>query len=171
MIRRLLLLWLCCCLIPAGAQSLRDLDDNPLSVTTLLAPEETETLVLVVWCTQCGSCRGVEDQLEAYAEEAGPEVQVFAVTPHPVDSPERVRAFLKQRKSGLRVLRDPTQALVSALKIDRTTTTLVYDKTGKLRYLGPFQKDQIAEAVEAISSNRAVEPVGRPLRGCPIPGF
>ncbi len=168
MTRRLLLLWLFCSL-PLSAQALRDLEDKPQSVSELLAPAETEALVLVVWCSQCGSCRGIEKTLETYAREVSPQVRVLAVTPHPADSPERIRAFLKKSGLELPVLRDPTQTLVNGLKVDRTTTSLVYDKTGRLRYLGPFQVGQIREAVGAVLSGREAEPFSRPLKGCPIP--
>ena len=166
--RGLLLLWLCCS-IAGSAQTLRDLEDKPHSVSELLTPAETEALVLVVWCSQCGSCRKIEKDLEKYSREVGPRVQVFAVTPHPADSPRRVSAFLQGNGSVLRVLRDPTQSLVNGLKIDRTTTALVYDKAARLRYLGPFQEDQVREVVAAVSSGREVEVVSRPLKGCPIP--
>ena len=170
MMRGLLLLWLCCSL-SAGAQSLQDLEGQPHTVADLLAPQKTQALVLVVWCSHCGSCRQMEKDLEKYAQEAGPEVRVFAVTPHPADTPQRVRASLKEKESGLPVLRDPNQTLVSGLKVDRTTTALVYDKSAQLRYIGPFQEDQVGEVVEAVSSGREVEVVSRPLKGCPIPRY
>ena len=160
-------------LAPSLAQTnLRDLNGQAHSVAEMVAKPGTEAVVLVVWCTQCGSCRGAEREVAKFAAEDPQKVRVVAVTPHPGDSPERIKKFLKGQGVKLEVMRDANQAMVSALHIDRTTTTLVYDNKGKLRYMGPFtgSGDGFAQdAVRQVLAGQEVSMKSRPLKGCPIP--
>lgn len=161
-----------CLTVGAGAQTLRDLDGRLHSIPEMVAQKDTDAVVLVIWCSQCGSCRGNERPLAEYAQKMGPRVKVYAVDPHPGDTPDRIRRFLKGQGIKLDVLRDANQALISAFKINRTTTALVYDKQGKLRYLGPFRGDgkgYAGDAVEEVLAGREVSMKSRPLNGCPIP--
>jgi thiol-disulfide isomerase/thioredoxin len=156
----------------ASAQSLRDLNGQAHSIPELTAQPGTEAVVLVIWCSQCGSCRGAERDLAEYSKQGADKVRVYAVDPHPSDTPEKIKRFLTGQGIKLNVLRDPGQALISGLKIDKTTTALVYDKTGKLRYLGPFQGDGSGFARDAVTQVLAGQEVSmktRPLKGCPIP--
>ena len=161
--------------LPASSQTLRDLDGKPRSVPELAAQSGTEAVVLVAWCTRCGSCRGSERALAEYSSSLkGPKVKVYAVNPHPADSPERIKEFLAGQGLKLNILRDVNLTLVKGLKIDRTTTALVYDKTGKLRYIGPFQGDGkgfARDAVEDVLQGREVGMKSRPLKGCLIPSL
>lgn len=153
---------------PAAAQTLRDLDGKARSVPELAAQSGTEALVLVIWCSHCGSCRGNERPLAEYTRSSGPKVKVYAVDPHPADSPERIKKFLTGQGIKLNVLRDPNQLLVNAFKIDRTTTALVYDKKGKLHYIGPFQGDGkgfARDAVDQVLAGADVSVKTRPLKG------
>lgn len=153
---------------PAAAQTLRDLDGKARSVPELAAQAGNEALVLVVWCSHCGSCRGNERPLAEYTRSSGSKVKVYAVDPHPADNPERIKKFLTGQGIKLDVLRDPNQSLINAYKIDRTTTALVFDKRGKLRYIGPFQGDGKGFAKDAVGELLAggeVTVKSRPLKG------
>ncbi len=158
---------------PVFAQTnLRDLNGQAHSVAEMAAKPGTEAVVLVVWCSQCGSCRGIEREVASYAAEDPKRVRVVAVSPHPGDSPERIKKFLKGQRINLEVMRDANQAMVRALHIDRTTTTLVYDNKGKLRYMGPFTgsgEGFAKDAVREVLAGQEVSMKSRPLKGCPIP--
>lgn len=158
--------------VAAPAQTLRDLEGKLHSVPELTAQKGTEALVLMVWCSQCGSCRGAERDVAAFAKQEADKVRLYLVDAHPADTPEKIKRFLVGQGLKLDVLRDTNQALISSLKIDRTTTTMVYDKKGKLRYFGPFQGDGKGFAEDAVADILAGREVGmksRPLKGCPIP--
>ncbi|MGE0493037.1 MAG: redoxin domain-containing protein [Vulcanimicrobiota bacterium] len=158
--------WLICILLalaaPGWAQ-LRDLDGATHSVAGLAAGQKAT--VLVVWCSRCHSCRGVENDLAAFSRDG---VRLFAVDPHPADDAQRVRSFLAEQGLSLEVLLDSDQSFLRQYQIDRTTTALVFDQTGKLRYFGPFQ-DYAAEAVDEVLGGQEVTVSTRPLQGCPIP--
>ena len=54
----------------------------------------------------------------------------------------------------------------------RNRARVAYDKTGKLRYMGPFQGDGAGFARDAVTQVLAGQEVSmktRPLKGCPIP--
>ena len=173
MIKLLTLALLLGFVLPGAAQTnLRDLSGQAHSVAEMAAKPGTEAVVLVVWCSQCGSCRGVEREIASFAAADPDKVRVVAVAPHPGDSPDRIKTFLKGQGIKLEVMRDANQAMVRALHIDRTTTTLVYDKKGKLRYMGPFTGSGEGFAKDAVAQVLAGEEVSmktRPLKGCPIP--
>ncbi len=158
---------------PCLAQvSLQELDGKTANLETLFARAQTKAVVLVVWCSHCGSCRSLEEELDSYRETVSPEVRVFAVAPHPADSPQRIRSFLKEKELGLPVLVDSTQAFLRLYRIDRTTTALVFDRDKKLRYFGPFKsedQDFAKEAVKRVVRGAQVETPNRALKGCPIP--
>ena len=169
---RIAVLLLCLLGGQAGAQTLRDLNGQAHSVPELVAQPGTEAVVLVTWCSTCGSCRDTERDLAAFAKAQAPKVRLYCLAPHPGDSPERIRKFLLGQGLELEVLRDPNQAMVKGLKIDRTTTALVYDKSGKLRYFGPFKGDgkgYAADAVSEVLAGQEVTTKTRALKGCPIP--
>lgn len=171
--RHLGLILLLALLSPGLAQTnLRDSSGQAHSVAEMAARPGTEAVVLVVWCTQCGSCRGSEREVANYAAQDPKRVRVVAVAPHPADTPDRIKKFLKGQGIELEVMRDTNQALVRSMHIDRTTTTLVYDKKGKLRYMGPFTGSGEGFAKDAVSdilAGREVSMKSRPLKGCPIP--
>lgn len=171
--RHLGLLLLLTLVSPGVAQTnLRDFNGQAHSVAEMAARAGTEAVVLVVWCTQCGSCRGSERELARYAAEDPTRVRVVAVAPHPADTPDRIKKFLKGQGIKLEVMRDTNQALVRSMHIDRTTTALVYDKKGKLRYMGPFTgsgEGFAKDAVRDVLAGREVSMKTRPLKGCPIP--
>lgn len=151
---------------------LRDLQGHSVTFEQLFSHPETQAVVFVVWCSHCGSCRSLEKELTEYSKAGSPEVKVYALDPHPSDSAERVRAFLAEQKLELPVLLDPSQAFTLSLRIDRTTTTLVYDRERQLRYFGPFRSNEegyAKAAVQQVISGGRVETTHRPLRGCPIP--
>lgn len=157
-----------------GQTNLRDLSGQAHSVREMTSSPGTEALVLVVWCSQCGSCRGIEREIADFAKQDSKKVRVIVVAPHPGDSPEKVKSFLKGQGLELEVMIDSNQAMVKALRIDRTTTTLVYDKDGKMRYMGPFTgagEGFAKDAVEQILAGQEVGMKSRPLQGCPIPGL
>ncbi len=157
------MVYLMLALAAPGWAQLRDLEGNSHSVAQLAAGQKA--LVLVVWCSRCHSCRNVERELATFSREG---VRLCAVDPHPADSAERLRSFLSDQELALEVLLDPDQSFLDVFRIGRTTTALVFDQTGRLRYLGPF-KEFAGPAVEDVLAGREVKVSTRPQQGCPIP--
>lgn len=157
------LVWLLLALAAPGWAQLRDLEGAPHTVAELAAGQKAT--VLVVWCSRCHSCRGVEGDLAAFSR---PGVRLLVVDPHPADDADRVRSFLTDQGLALEALLDPDQSFLRQYQIDRTTTALVFDQSGRLRYFGPFQ-DHAAVAVDEVLGGQEVTVPTRPLQGCPIP--
>lgn len=159
-------------LSPVSAQTLQDLQGQSRSVQELLAQPGTEALLLVVWCSHCGSCRTGERELARYAQQSPPGLKVLALSPHPADTPDKIRRFLSGQGLSLEVVRDRQQALVRRLGITRTTTAILYDRRGQVRYLGPFQGDGAgfaSDAAQQLLAGREVTMSTRPQKGCPLP--
>lgn len=149
-----------------------DLQGHSSSLEQLVSSDGAQAVMLVVWCSRCGSCRGAETQIVHLSQLWGRQVKVLAVDPHPADDPCSVRKYLQDKSLPLTVVLDPSQALLSTFAIDRTTTALIFDRHGKLRYFGPLQGEGsgfAADALKAVVAHRPVKTKTRPLRGCPIP--
>lgn len=145
-----------------------DLDGRP--VTELTSP--TGVVVMVVWCSTCGSCRANQAALDQLHRDYRDQVAVVALDAHPADTPERVRARLTEARSQLPVLFDPPGGMVDRLGIEFTTTTLVFDQAGTLRYFGPMVTEEgplARRAVEELLAGRDVTVPARPQAGCPLP--
>lgn len=152
--------------------SFSTLEGRPVTLQNLLEADDQRPLVLVVWCSLCGSCRAGEPYLERFGQQWNDKVRVFAVTPHPADTPDKVKEYLTKNEVSLQVLRDPGQSVLKAFNIDRTTTALLFDTQGRLQYIGPLKEGDAsfaADAVNALLSGQPVKVPNRPLKGCTIP--
>lgn len=141
-----------------------DLDDEWVRPVS----SSEKVTVLVVWCSHCPSCRAIDDDLQAFDKKWGDKVTFAVVAPHPADTSQRLREFRKESGAEFPMLRDPSQEFIDSLEIVCTTTTAIYDRQGKLRYLGPFSTGA-STATEAVWSDSSVEQPRLPQNGCPIP--
>lgn len=149
-----------------------DSQGNQVTLSSMAQETPSGLVMLVAWCSYCGSCRSVEHDLQALASEYRDRVSVAALSAHPADGPARVNEFLQSNGLDFRVLFDPVGGLVDTLGVERTTTALIYDKSGRLRYFGPLESgtSKFAEdALESLLAGRSVTVPHRPQQGCPIP--
>ena len=108
------------------------------------------TLVLTFWCSFCHSCRHVEHSLDALAKEYRGQVGVLAIDASAGETVEDVAEFAKQRELTLPIALDATGAVADIFGTRVTTTTVVIDKDGLLRYRGQFSDAQEAFAEDAL---------------------
>ncbi len=116
------------------------------------------TLVLTFWCSFCHSCRDVEQALEAMAGQYRRKVGVMALDASHGETPERIAAFAKEQKLTLPIALDPSGKTADLFGTRVTTTTVVIDKEGVLRYRGQFDGGH-AYAQQAVRAVLAGEPV------------
>lgn len=114
------------------------------------------------WCSQCHSCRVLEPELVKLYEELGQQVAVVAVDASFFDDEQAIARY------GLPVpvLRDPRGGLSDCLRIDLTTTTVIFDGRQRLRYFGGFGSARAA-LLELLAGKPVSQPT-TPLQGCPI---
>ena len=95
-------------------------------------------VVLTFWCSFCGSCRHVEHSLDKLASTYKGRVAVVALDASAGESIEGIREFKRKKKLKLPVVLDPTGHTADLLGTKVTTTTVVIDAKGVLRYRGQF---------------------------------
>ena len=125
-------------------------------------------VVLSIWCTTCHSCRHLDAQLAKLAKDYDGQAAVIALDANIDDTAPVVAAFVK--KSGLTVpiAIDPSGSSADVFGIKVTTTTVVIDGGGVLRYCGQFrQKAGVSaeDALKAVLAGREVAVKTTPHKG------
>ena len=120
-------------------------------------------------------------RLRARFDEAG--VGFWLVYPDPGESPELIRAHVRDYGFGMPALRDPEHVLVSAAGAGVTPEAAVYDASRTLRYRGRIDdrhvdfgvsrpeatRHEVADAVTAVLAGVAPPTAHEPAVGCFIP--
>jgi thiol-disulfide isomerase/thioredoxin len=136
--------------------SVRTLDGKTTKLSELRADAgrtKTGVVVLSFWCSTCGSCRRVEHHLDKLAKDYAGQAAVFALDANAGETAERVTAFAKEKGLSLPIVLDPTGGTADVFGTEVTTTTVVIDGQGVLRYCGRFrQGDGTASAEEALKA-------------------
>ncbi|GMV82225.1 MAG: hypothetical protein AMXMBFR7_34090 [Planctomycetota bacterium] len=138
-----------------------------------LQGEAKRPLVLVFWCTYCGSCRQFEADIAKLAKTYQAQAAIYALDANADDSAADVKRFLEHRKDlSLPVLLDPGAKVADLFRIATTTTAIVIDGDGKLRYRGRLhagaQKAYTENALKALLNKQIVDPSETPEGGCSI---
>src|SRR5262249_36506167 len=95
-------------------------------------------VVLSFWCSTCGSCRRVEPHLDRLAKDYAGRAAVFALDANAGETAERVAAFEKKKGLTMPIVLDGEGRTADAFGVEMTTTTVVIDGNGVLRYCGRF---------------------------------
>jgi peroxiredoxin len=142
--------------------SVRTLDDKSLKLSELQkAGSRTGNGVVVLsfWCTTCFSCRNVEEQLAKLAKDYEGRAAVFALAANARETGGSVAAFLKKNELALPVVLDRSGHTADLFGVNMTTTTVVIDGNGVLRYCGQFQQKDggsVEEALKAVLAGKEV---------------
>ncbi len=125
-------------------------------------------LVMVVWCSTCASCRGVEADIDKLARDYAGKAVVVAVDGNRPEPSESIQRALKAKNLTFPVWLDRDARLIDHYGIDSTTSTLVVDAQGRLRYFGRFGDGLGRKAVDQMLAGEEVSPTTSELLGCPI---
>lgn len=129
---------------------------------------EDGTLVLTFWCSFCHSCRDVEMHLNALAEKYKTRAGVIAIDSSAGETAEEVAEFAKSRGLTLPIALDSKAAVADMFGIRVTTTTVVIDAEGVLRYCGQFAAaghSYAEDALMAVLNHKDVVVAETRLRG------
>jgi hypothetical protein len=99
------------------------------------------------------------------------QVAVFALGANADETGESVTAFVKENRLALPVILDPTGDTADLFGVNVTTTTVVIDGNGVLRYCGQFRHKDGGSAEAALKTVLAGKEVAiktTPHLGCPI---
>ncbi|MBW3539602.1 MAG: TlpA family protein disulfide reductase [Planctomycetes bacterium] len=135
--------------------SVRTLDGKSVKLSELQNDERLTNagvVVLSFWCTTCHSCRDVEHLLARLSRDYRGRAAVIALAANADETAESVDAFLKENGLELPVVLDPSGSTADLFGVNRTTTTVVIDGNGVLRYCGQLRHDGGGSAEEALKS-------------------
>lgn len=135
--------------------SVRTLDGKSVKLSELRKDDKLTkegVVVLSFWCATCHSCRDVEHLLAKLAKDYAGKAAVVALDANADDTAEAVAAFVKKNKLDLPVFLDPAGHTADLFGVKRTTTTVVIDGDGALRYCGQFRHKAGGSAEEALKA-------------------
>ena len=113
---------------------------------------EKGIVVLSFWCTTCHSCRHVDGHLGKLAKDYSGKAVVMAFDANSDDTSKEIDAFLKKKKVEFTVGIDSNGQAADVFGITRTTTTIVIDAEGVLRYCGQFAQKNGGSAEAALKA-------------------
>lgn len=130
--------------------------------------EKRGPIVLTFWCSFCHSCRHVEGDLDRMAKRYKGKAAVFALDANANDPPEAAAEFAEEKGLKLPIILDPKGHTADLFGAKVTTTTVVIDSDGVLRYCGRFgdRKHPFAEdALKALLDGKDVRVASTAHRG------
>ena len=133
--------------------------------------KERRPVVMTFWCSFCPSCRQVEHGLDALAKKYADRAVVVALDASAGETSAMCRKVADEKGLTLPILLDDSGHLADLFGTEMTTTTVVIDAGGVLRYCGQFVKDNEPYAETALASILGDRPVSVPTTphlGCPI---
>lgn len=154
--------------------SLRTLDGKSVQLSKLQKDKQrtaSGTVVLSFWCSTCHSCRDMEHLLAKLNKDYEGQAAVFALGANFDETGDSVTALLKDNGLALPVVLDPRGNTADLFGVNRTTTTVVIDSDGVLRYCGQFQGKgggSAEAALKAVLAGQEVAVKTTPHNGCPI---
>jgi thiol-disulfide isomerase/thioredoxin len=137
--------------------SVRALDGKAVKLSELQKDRKrtkTGVIVLSFWCSTCHSCRRVERHLDKLAKDYRGRAAVIALDANAGETAERVAAFAKKEGLTLPIVLDPSGRTADVFGTEVTTTTVVIDGDGVLRYNGRFGQGE--EALKEVLAGKEV---------------
>ncbi len=146
--------------VPVGKKvpdfALRDLDGRTVKLSELQKDSQRTpkgVVLLSFWCSTCSSCRRVEHHLDKLAKDYQGQALVLALDANAGETTEDVRAFAKKIGLTLPIFLNPDGRAADIFGTEVTTTTVLIDGDGVLRYCGRFRDgDRHAYAEDALKA-------------------
>lgn len=130
--------------------------------------KDRTAVVLTFWCSFCHSCRHVEGDLDRLAKEYKGKAAVFAIDASAGETAEDVLEFADEKGLTVPILLNPDASAADLFGTKVTTTTVVIDADGVLRYCGRFGHGKhrpAEEALKAVLAGKDVQVKTTPHRG------
>ena len=152
--------------------TIKTLDGKSIKLSELQKDDKktkSGVVVLAFWCSTCHSCRHVEADVAKVAKEYAGKATVIALDANADDDANSVAAFLKKKGLDLPVVLDPSGQSADVLGVKVTTTTVVIDADGVLRYCGQFKArsggGSAEEALKSVLAGNDVAVTATPHNG------
>lgn len=151
--------------------SVQDLSGQVRTLDDLRKDSPSGVVVLCYWNTACHCSREMEGRLASLAASLKGKAAVAAVDATRADTPALVKAYASRTGLSVPLLLDPRGQVAARFGVRFTTTTLVIDGQGTLRYRGQFDRGRARYAEDAVKALLAGKPIPQPetdAEGCPI---
>jgi peroxiredoxin len=135
--------------------SVKTLDGKSVKLSELRKDERRAkqgVVVLSFWCSTCHSCRDVEHALAELVQDYAGRAAVLALDANANETAQDVANFIKKNGLDLPVVLDPQGHTADLFGVSKTTTTVVIDGNGVLRFCGQFQHRGGGSAKEALNA-------------------
>jgi peroxiredoxin len=137
----------------------RDLQGRTLRLSDLRKRTKSGIVSLTFWCSFCHSCRDVEKRLDRFAQDYKDQAVVAALDASAGETTAAVTAFAKKTRLTLPILMDAPGKAADLFGVKVTTTTIMIDGQGILRYRGQFLEGDQMRAKDALQAVLAGRPV------------
>jgi peroxiredoxin len=141
--------------------AVRDLQGKTHLLSDLRKQTKSGIVSLTFWCSFCHSCRHLETRLDRFARDYKTQAVVAAIDASAGETASGVAAFAKKKGLSLPILLDAPGKAADLFGVQVTTTTVVIDGQGVLRYRGQFVQGDQMLAGDALKAVLAGEPVNR----------
>lgn len=139
---------------PVPDLELTDLAGKPVKLSGLRARTPSGVVTLTFWCTFCHSCRMMDAKFQALADDFQGKAAVAGVDASAADDAKKIEDFSRAKKFSVPVFLDAAGKAADLFGVRLTTTTVVIDKAGALRYRGAF--DAARAALAAVLEGKKV---------------
>jgi peroxiredoxin len=130
--------------------SVTDVAGKAWTLADLRKRSDSGVVSLTFWCTFCHSCRMMDARFQKQAADFKDKAAVVAVDASAADTAKKVEDFTRDRKFGVPVFLDADGKAADLFGVRLTTTTVVLDKAGVLRYRGSFGSEDQPHARNAL---------------------
>jgi cytochrome c biogenesis protein CcmG, thiol:disulfide interchange protein DsbE len=136
-----------------------DLTGKVVTLSDLQKRTDSGVVSLTFWCTTCHSCRMMDARFQKLAAEWKEKATVVGIDANAADTTAKVEDFIRARKFSVPVLLDANGKAADLFGVRLTTTTVVIDKVGVLRYWGQFGGEDspyVGNALRAVLDGKDV---------------
>lgn len=132
--------------------AIQDLAGKTRKLSELQQANPKGLVSLTFWCSFCHSCRHMEARLDRLAASLKGQASVVAIDASAGETAEGVSAFARSKGLTVPILLDPKGEAADLFGVRVTTTTLVIDGKGILRYRGQFAQGAQGHAEDALKA-------------------
>ncbi|NTV89397.1 MAG: TlpA family protein disulfide reductase [Clostridiales bacterium] len=129
---------------------MKDIDGNNIT----LSDYRGKIVILNFWATWCPYCIEELPDFDALNTEYAKSGEIVILAVDSQESPETVKDFLKENKTGLTVLLDEDGAVTGQYGIEGFPTTFVLNRDGSLNTykVGKTDKEYLGKVISSILS-------------------
>jgi peroxiredoxin len=133
--------------------TVKDLSGKTWTLSDLQKRTESGVVSLTFWCTFCHSCRMMDGAFQKLAGDLKGKASVVGIDASAADSAKRIEDFVRD-KFSVPIFVDAEGKAADLFGVRLTTTTVVIDKSGVLRYWGRFA--DAGSAIRAVLEAKEV---------------